>query len=600
MNFWQQVQKKEKKQFFLINLIFILILLLCINFTEEKRYRRDSGSCVNNCSEHGSCQPDLTCICNDAWIGADCSISDIKLEANERISKIVSRREWHYYHGTLLPQSAVTLFAQLNINNETENDFEFGDCDLYIKFNSPPSKLDYDSKAIDLDSETRIALTNAQSGLWYFGVYGFQKCSYTFFWHYDEICKCGPHAYCNSFGQCTCETPYFGPNCGNQPLQLFSKSGYSSTVETNTLDYYMFILSKKATITIIINETNSGSTDLYIKYGELPAIQSNQYDYAKISSTKDYSIVLSNVAAGTWYIAVNGLETCDYEILVKIEESCPSKCSLHGTCNSGTCTCYSDYIGSDCEKRIPTLANNQVVSGYAAEYFWNYYHFSTSSALPLSIILTQKVNSIDCDLYIRSQIEPTLSHYDLAEQSKDINPTTLVLENPGTTTWFIGVYGFQTCNYSLEIQSTSNCPNGCSNNGVCNDISICNCNYGYYGVDCSLEIMQLIPVLVKHNSVKFSQWIYYNLTVEGSVIEIIVKEEETSSSLSVYVDKTIPTLAKYEWSATEESNIHRIHAVLPEKFNEAPNYIIIGIYGKDRSRNNNEIPFAIQSWISPF
>ena len=43
----------------------------------------DKKICENDCSGHGICGVNKTCLCNDGWYGADCSYKHCKDDCNE-------------------------------------------------------------------------------------------------------------------------------------------------------------------------------------------------------------------------------------------------------------------------------------------------------------------------------------------------------------------------------------------------------------------------------------------------------------------------------------------------------------------------------------
>lgn len=56
--------------------------------------------------------------------------------------------------------------------------------------------------------------------------------------------------------------------------------------------------------------------------------------------------------------------------------------------------------------------------------------------------------------------------------------------------------------------TTTLCMNGCSSNGKCNDMGMCECNANYFGEDCSLNPNTLVPYILQTN--------YFNNTFNGT------------------------------------------------------------------------------------
>jgi len=158
--------------------------------------------------------------------------------------------------------------------------------------------------------------------------------------------------------------------------------------------------------------------------------------------------------------------------------ACPSDCSNHGVCSSGTCNCNVGYTGADCSIPLSSLTSGQEVRGNVTTFQWSYYSISVSYVgSALNIFMNQTSSSGDCDIYVQVNTLPTRSVYYARDISTAKN-TKLAVSNIQTTgTWYIGAYGFSACSYILKAQLTGSCPNDCSNNGICTS-GVCTCNAG--------------------------------------------------------------------------------------------------------------------------
>ena len=121
----------------------------------------------------------------------------------------------------------------------------------------------------------------------------------------------------------------------------------------------------------------------------------------------------------------------------------------HGTCNGAICVCNEYYEGSDC-----SIYNREITAGIAlsdsiSEYNWKYYHFSPSNSdTSMTISLTQTSNG-DVDVYVSTSAYPSATNYVNYDDSSDTHVTmTLSVNSP---IYYIGLYGYSTCNYNLEI-----------------------------------------------------------------------------------------------------------------------------------------------------
>ena len=89
------------------------------------------------------------------------------------------------------------------------------------------------------------------------------------------------------------------------------------------------------------------------------------------------------------------------------------------------------------------------------------------------ITLNQSENTEDCDLFVKADIRPTRSVYDYRNISMNAI-SSIVINNPMGTVYYIGIDGFRNCNYDLIVQENAVCPNNCNNHGTCNSNGDCN------------------------------------------------------------------------------------------------------------------------------
>lgn len=80
---------------------------------------------------------------------------------------------------------------------------------------------------------------------------------------------------------------------------------------------------------------------------------------------------------------------------------------------------------------------------------------------------------------------------------------SLVIPDPGQATWYIGVFGWTSCTYTISVQLSNACPNHCSNHGTCNAEGVCVCEGGFTGVDCSISTSFFIFLKRKFNFFSF-------------------------------------------------------------------------------------------------
>ena len=95
------------------------------------------------------------------------------------------------------------------------------------------------------------------------------------------------------------------------------------------------------------------------------------------------------------------------------------------------------------------LEDGQSVSGFAGSNQWNYYTVTANSATNMLISIDQDWNNDgDCDLYVRADEQPDRFHYDYRNIGFD-NSFSVTIQNPLSTQWHIGVYGYRSCQYFI-------------------------------------------------------------------------------------------------------------------------------------------------------
>lgn len=108
---------------------------------------------------------------------------------------------------------------------------------------------------------------------------------------------------------------------------------------------------------------------------------------------------------------------------------------------------------------------------------------------PVTVYLRElNIRGGDCDLYIkRGNEKPSLFDFDY----QDISPNTtaqVTLINPAQSNWWIGVYGYKTCDYTIQVQYGNDlvdCQNGGSRPGPNEP---CRCPTGFAGLLCEYRM----------------------------------------------------------------------------------------------------------------
>jgi len=231
------------------------------------------------------------------------------------------------------------------------------------------------------------------------------------------------------------------------------------------------------------------------------------------------------------------------------------------------------------------LQSDEVANGYVEYNTWNYFKYQSNSDANLMIHVNQSSSKDDCDLYVRAGANPTRFQFDYQELSTDIY-YELAINDPGDTTWYIGVYGWAKCSYQIWIDETTACPSNCNNRGNCVGDGVCECNQGFSGVACEYNSSALLPGVPMAGQVTTDGWVFYPYSVVNtSSVHIVVKETSSVGFLWVYVARTTPSIRNYLYSDTSNSNLHVISFDFTEDVTDT---FQIGVFGNPYSIETTE------------
>jgi len=553
------------------------------------------ADCLNSCSGHGTCHHS-TCTCQTGWAGEDCSIADDLLVSGQKVQGSLRTFQWHYYH---IPVSS----ASKGLLVELEQTSRFGDIDLYVQKDDYPTTKFYYDKDITTSKSVSLEIPDVPSGTWYVGLYGYWEADYDLTVTVQSSCiiEC-VYGTCQ-VDHCVCDSPYTGEDCSIYDLALTSGNGVHDSVNTREFKYYHINVQSGQFLNVDVNQDHSAKdVDVYLRLGDRPDFF--DFDYLNASLAQNSSVSINDPVAGLWYIGVYGYNGDSYTITATTgsQPSCQNKCSgaAHGTCSSGRCNCIAGYTGSGCEKKTTALTDDLEQPGYVDTNAWNYYIYNSATQNNVNIKVTQDNEDGDCDLYVREGDDPTRLSYQFADLSYD-QEFTLVMQAPGFATWHIGVFGWQSCTYTLTISEDSSCSCIDANHGHCAENSdVCVCNPGYAGVDCSQTSNALSNGEVRrHQTVGQNQWKYFDITTNSHAMLVSMKESATSGFLYLLVSMSgYPTLDNYDYSDFEtNTDLHEIHIVFPTANTRR---YFIGVYGNAFDISPEPVDFSLTAWSPPF
>lgn len=580
-------------------LLFALVLLFAVVvFASVEERDQQKRACPNNCSLHGVCSNNK-CSCQPGWQGDDCSIEVTPLQSGVwKNSQSVRSKEWIFY--TISTTSGQGLIVQVNQSSNTE------DVDLYLLRNALPSLTNYEEVDSGLHQNYTLVVSDAKTGVWYLGLYGFVATIFNIRAtvtgsECPALNNCNaPHGVCVAPNVCNCTEPYVGADCSQTMTRLTSGTAVSATVGRGEWNYYYFDITSSTNVaTIIVNQTVAGTdVDLYVRKGNFPT--TDIWDYRDFTNKKDYSLTISEITSGRWIIGMFGFTQTQYTLKVVYADQCPNQCSKHGSCTGVSCTCNTNFGGEACQNMTVALTPRVSVPGYVGGNTWNYFFFQATTISTFTVNVTQGAQG-DCDLYARANSPPTATQYDYLDISVN-KQFTLIIPDPGTATWYFGMFGYASCDYTILVDLSNTCPGSppCSGHGTCAN-GICSCVPGWGGPSCSQSSTTLSNGGVITSSTTLNNWQYFTIETSGtSFLAVDVKETTSVGTLWVFVSKNIqPDIRTHDYADVDtNSALHSLDITLPDA-NVPSQMWYIGVYGNPYASNQN-IPFKITAWYAPW
>eukprot|EP01124_Arcella_intermedia_P031747 TRINITY_DN7252_c0_g3_i1.p1 TRINITY_DN7252_c0_g3~~TRINITY_DN7252_c0_g3_i1.p1 ORF type:complete len:543 (-),score=89.64 TRINITY_DN7252_c0_g3_i1:43-1671(-) len=497
----------------------------------------------------------------------------------------VSQDKWVFYSFTVPAGKSFSLTVEHGLGASRDHDI-----DVYVRKAVLPDRNNFDYK--DTSFVTTILINGhieAAATYYIAGVYGFKGDStpFSILLKFTSGCidDCNSHGTCRN-SVCTCSAGYAGESCNVAVSAVTLNRDNPAAVSAGNWLYYSVEVYSANNLMVHVTQT-SGDADLYIKYQKLPTfVDFNYADYSRGSAPYNISITQPNL--GTWYLAFYGYETTSFSFVVSEARACPMRCSLHGACIGSFCRCNTGYTGLTCEEARDALAFDKPVTGYVDANYWNFYKFNVDSNNPVDLVLTHEAGT-NCDIYVLDNAKPTQFVYYYRNISESLT-TDVVVPTPGFRTWWVGIYGFTQCSYTLTMKQIAPPANPCGEctHGRCVGTA-CLCDGGWIGKDCNVQTTALT------NSIKTSpteiingEWKYYSIFIPNtSKLTLVLTELNTQGLAWMYVAKeTYPTLSSYEVEDSDSrSSIHRL--VLEFKNTQNKQYVI-GVYGS---------PFIVQQHV---
>ncbi len=259
-----------------------------------------------------------------------------------------------------------------------------GDCDLYVKYVSPPSISDFDYRPFEAGNDETVTVNTPAAGAWYIMLRGY-----------------------SSYAGVTLVASYGSVYTLENAVPITDLSGITGSETLFKID----VPSGQTEFDIRLSG-GSGNCDLYVRRGLRPTI--SDWDYRPYLAGNNETVSINNPAGGTWYIMLRARQAY------------------------ANVTLYAEhaFIGN-----VTILSNGVPVTNTAGvEGNKKYYRIIVPSGQDeLEIAISGGTG--DADLYIKVDAVPTLTEYDYRPYQIGNNETATI-PNPPAGNWLIMVHAY--------------------------------------------------------------------------------------------------------------------------------------------------------------
>eukprot|EP00697_Spironema_sp_BW2_P012478 gnl/Spiro4/28727_TR14211_c0_g1_i1.p1 gnl/Spiro4/28727_TR14211_c0_g1~~gnl/Spiro4/28727_TR14211_c0_g1_i1.p1 ORF type:complete len:1220 (-),score=344.85 gnl/Spiro4/28727_TR14211_c0_g1_i1:17-3676(-) len=493
-----------------------------------------SVGCPSNCSGHGTCTAQGTCVCDPNYSGPSCQIyTAVSQLATDGV--FVDGSADHsatvFYNISSNDYDFDVLFQHSSYSDQTQFTL---DC----KFGGPP------------DGTGNTSITT--------GDYLFQL----------RMSQCNgykqnpqPGFFMVSVTTASATVVNFKIAARTWVLSTSKQPNPDATVKRGGWVGFVYKVNNNAS-KLFVNmtvQTPQADPDVYVR-AVMPPTRS-AYNYADLSQNartifRYNDLVLTDPAGFEYvYIGIYG-----YDFMIPAQgvfsstasfDACPGACSSpNGQCDTttGVCNCTNGFTGPDCSAVISNVNYSSPQQFTVPSGSWAFYQLPILVAqywhLELSVT---PIHSSAPDTYIKFGSIPSATSYDVY----DYNSGSITVETPRFDGhYYVGVscphYAAisPSCNFNLAVVP-ANCPQACSGHGTCDSMQhTCTCANGWTGPTCSASSQPLKPGVSFSGTVPPRSWVYFDIPGPSSG-----RDDVNSANYDVTFSVSFPTPSQFAQSA---------------------------------------------------
>jgi hypothetical protein len=205
---------------------------------------------------------------------------------------------------------------------------------------------------------------------------------------------------------------------------------------------------------------------------------------------------------------------------------------------------------------VRDLIAGQAQTSTATMWAWEYWAFNVPTGNTNTLLI--KVDQVgdqedaDCDVYIKQGSLPSHTNYDFRDVSLDGHVEQNISNPRGR--YYVGVFAFRECAYSIKASLGNACPANCNGRGVCNALGVCECTGAWTGRDCSQQIPTLALGTQVSGAVQLREWKTYRLNLPYTYSALTFTLQQTGATqntadLDLYVRRGLaPTLLNFDYA----------------------------------------------------